>query len=337
MALNLRIVSSSTSKLQVVIGGSDPSLNHIDNIKPASARGYDVFADDNYVYIADYNNGLYSYEFNGTTLTQKDLENVTSGIGIWGDGNYLYYCAGGSIYSYSVDGAGNLTQVDSDSTVTGPMNSRADSNFLYVADHNGQAIDTYSVSSGIFTHKTSKAMGISIEDVAVGNGYVFALDTNSGVYSFSVNTTTGVLTQIDTIDEGPSSSLRGHLYFYDNKLYAAMNVGWFIYDVDGAGNLTQSFDASTNKGHSVYVDNTYIYLGGVESNNDATQAIRLFDINDPSTQKLFANSGGGRDNNDEDIWIDANGIYSANFDEGTDAYVLSNVSSGGGSKLILKT
>jgi len=68
-------------------------------------------------------------------------------FGVWGDGNFIYLanCTGG-LHSYSVDGSGNLTHIDSDDQGGLAFRVWGDGNFIYLANRTG-GLHSYSVAA----------------------------------------------------------------------------------------------------------------------------------------------------------------------------------------------
>lgn len=246
---------------------------------------WDVWGDGNFVYAVCGDDGLRSYSVDGggnLTYIDVDLQighsndpgYVADYLKVWGDGNFIYI---GNSYnglaSYSVDGAGILTFIDKkDNGGTGGWGGTefkgvwGDGNFVYVATSQ-RGFRVYSVDGvGNLTFKHEKDFGTHVYDVWGDGNFLYA-GTANGLYSFSINPTTGVATQIDQHIEGFGKYIGvwgDGTAIYISVEGSSPNPGLYRYTVDGAGNLTfvdKTFDFGTSWAYKdVHGDGNFVYI-----------------------------------------------------------------------------
>ncbi len=116
-----------------------------------------IWVDGDFIYSNE--GALVTYEVNSSghlayINASNTLGDCSEGGGVWGDGNYLYLGTASGIYSFSVDGSGIVTPIDSHFPLEG-FDSRAvygDDNFIYLGGEN-KGVHAYSVGgNGFLTH-----------------------------------------------------------------------------------------------------------------------------------------------------------------------------------------
>ena len=249
------------------------NLTHIDTVTTPGCSAIGVWGDGTYIYSAWHNCGIRSYSVDGSgNLTFIDSDDQGDDArAIWGDGTFIYLAYGhvtysdppyiGGIRSYSVDGSGNLTHIDSDDQGEYAYGVWGDGNFIYVVNNTG--ICSYSVDgSGNLTHIDS--LDATYPSGVWGDGnFIYVSDLLAGLHSYSVDVS-GNLTHIDTIG--------GELYAAGYRTIDVWGDGTYIYvahaelgirsySVDGSGNLTHidSHDQG-DLAVSIWGDDNFIYL-----------------------------------------------------------------------------
>lgn len=152
-----------------VDGSGNYTLIDTENID-ASYVG--VYTDSNFIYTANEIYGIRSHSQSSGVITSIDvIDNGTCSY-IYGDGTYLYGGHGDGIRSYSVDGSGNLTLVDTDTTVTDCRFANKSGSVMYVPSGAGvTTLGRYTVDgSGNITYsdslnETSDGYGCYIDSV----------------------------------------------------------------------------------------------------------------------------------------------------------------------------
>ena len=162
------------------------NLTHLGSLDQGG-QALGVWGDGNFVYLAGGHWGLDSYSVDGSgNLTHIDTDDPLGSpnpstaklpggclegdaYGVWGDGNFLYLANGlGGLRTYSVDGSGNLTHIDTDDPGgnASAYDVWGDENFIYVANGLG-GLQTYSVDgSGNLTYLNSNDQGVVGQSVA---------------------------------------------------------------------------------------------------------------------------------------------------------------------------
>ncbi len=270
-----------------------------------------IWGDGNFLYVTTLSGGIYSFsvdEFG--TLNLIDYHNpgdIT--YNVWGDGNFIYtvtgypYQSDGKIHSYSVNGSGNLTHIDSHTLNQGMcVGIWGDGNFIYVS--HGLNLCSYSVDgSGNLTHIDSKATASSINGIWGDGNFIYAV--GYGIYSFLVDGS-GNLTQINHIYPG---GIAQDVYADNNYIYMANEYdGLRVYSVDGSGNLSQVYHhnpAGSNRVDNIWADNNFIYTTLLYDGE-------IYVYNKASQQILYEYEGIGWDNDSTII------KYIADWDFGKD-------------------
>ncbi len=188
---------------------------------------------------------------------------------VWGDGTYLYLAGGsGGLKSYSVDGSGNLTLID---TVTSGDEALdvwggQSGTYLYLAD-GGSGLKSYSVDgSGNFTWRDTLTSGLSPD----ANG---VWGTSSSAYL--ANGANGL--EYYSIDISGDLTNEGSV-FTGNHADGVWGDGTYLYLADGSGGLkSYSVDGPTGAftlldsddpegwAQGVWGDGTYLYLANGDS------------------------------------------------------------------------
>jgi len=248
--------------------------------KQGSGFGYGLWADQNFIYVAAGGEGIHTYSIDSSTglLTYIDTDDQGGEYReIWGDGRFIYVAVGTvgfkGLYSYEVDGSGNLTYKSSITPAVGDgcFGVWGDGEFILAAARNG-GIYSYTVAdgTGVFTEKDSDFQTSYYFDVwgEVGGTYIYVAGYGAGIRSYTIATGTGVLTHVDSdfqssLAHGVSSD--GEFQFIANNadgVQSYINVsGVFTFkDSDDQGGTT-SFDVW---GSSEYIAPPALAINSVE-------------------------------------------------------------------------
>ena len=177
----------------------------------------------------------------------------------WSDGRFLYSANDtDGIHSYSVDGSGNLTHVNSDDQGDNARGVWGDGAFVYLANYTG-GIHSYTVdAAGAFTHVDSDDQGGEARKVWGDGAFVYLANGTGDLLSYSVDTA-GAFTLEDTADPGTGT----HGVWGDGRfVYAAASAnGIHSYSVDAAGDFTHlDSDDQGDEAYGVWGDGTFVYL-----------------------------------------------------------------------------
>ena len=271
------IFVSGANTIGVISLGSINGYLSLNDIKDPD-QGYGrLWTDETFLYVPALYNGIYvfSVDSNGvlTQVDNYDLGTAYNFKAVWGDGNYIYIVGSynlndGFIQTLSVDGGGNLTFVDEDTTQTDPFVAVwGDGNFVYV-NSSGGGIRSYSVDGGgNLTLEDQHANGsgsdlnylglwgdgnyvYATSGAAIGGGYILSYSVDGG----------GNFTLEDIVHR----SLFSYSIWCDGTwIYTAGGEGLSRYSVDGLGDLT-FIEARTDGGSHIGVwgDGVRIYVSG---------------------------------------------------------------------------
>ena len=282
-------------------------------------HAYGVWADGNFVYLANNTRGLEVYSVSSAgILTHIGYHDPGDNANnVWGDGNFIYLANGtGGLHVYSVSSTGTLTHIDSDFQGGGSRDVWGDGNFIYVANLTS-GLSVYSVSStGILTHIDSDDQGGSAFKVWGDGNFIYLANGPDGLEVYSVSST-GTLTHIGN-DDPPGAGPQAYGVWGDGKfIYMAYGSGGLhVYSVSSTGTLTHiGSDDQGGTAYDVWGDGNFIYLAnsysGIETYSVSSAGI-LTQIGDTT--------GGGGTIEIKRVWGDGNFIYSANSAHGLSVY-----------------
>ena len=193
---------------------------------------------------------------------------------------FLYVGCLGAIYGYSIASTGQLTPLSSGSAVAVAtavsMDVSPDGNWLFILDASGITIDEYAINTttGALTAATGASFavtgGVTLPrqvKVSPNGAYVFAAMGTGGDIVFTFNTTTGALTEAQSLAGSATTSDNAlaidststHLYIArsgDGSGVAAFTIG-------ASGALTSIAGSPFAAGatpYSVVLDSTGAYL-----------------------------------------------------------------------------
>ena len=215
-------------------------LTFIDSHDPGGSSRR-VASDGNFIYVANFNNGLLSYSINGSghlTFIDSDNINSTDNFGVWSDADFTYIGKLDGVYSYSVNSSGHLTFVDYFFSLTNVIDLWKDNNFLYAAQ-GGTGLHSYSIdNNGVFTHIDSidvSASGIGATGIFGGSTYLYLADGSEGLFTLTVNASGHFSSIIDSYDPGPIVS---EVWGNDDFIYLAYVDGVRALSINSSGHLT---------------------------------------------------------------------------------------------------
>jgi 6-phosphogluconolactonase (cycloisomerase 2 family) len=216
----------------------------------------------------------------------------------------------GGLHSYSVNGSGILTHIDSDIRGDYARDVWGDGNFLYVAAGAG-GLKSYSVDgSGNLTYIDSDDQCGNAWRVWGDGTFIYLANYTCGISTYSVDGS-GILTYIDSDDQGDyaKSPWGDGTYLYLANSFGGLHS----YSVNGSGILTHiDSDDQGDEAKSVWGDGNFIYLangeGGLHSYSvNGSGILTHIDSHDP----------GGNANQ---VWGDGTYIYTANATSGVHSY-----------------
>ncbi len=243
----------------------------------STASGYDADNMINRLELLKWKSGVTSTQYinHDAGYTAGVLTNIDSDDqgdvynGVWGDGTFIYVaCGGDGLRSYSVDGSGNLTYIDTDFQGSADYEKVwGDGTFIYVAC-GIEGLRSYSVDvSGNLTYIDSDDQGETASGVWGDGDFIYLANGGGGLLSYSVDVS-GNLTYIDSDDQG---AFARNVWGDGTFIYVANDSqGLLSYSVDVSGNLTY-IDTNDPGGQALSVqgDGNFIYTanhtGGMQS------------------------------------------------------------------------
>ena len=178
-------ITGISSKLKIApnVGTTETSLGYDASIQIDGATYSWLSGDASFVYAsgAGGSGDLDVYSYNGSVFTYESSVNTPGVIfhGTYRTSDFLFAGNNFGVYSYSVDGAGNLTEIDTTATIGTCEDVVYDGNFLYVTSRDGDVstgVIVYSVdASGFMTYESS------IGGISKGTGYGIDADGSGGV------------------------------------------------------------------------------------------------------------------------------------------------------------
>jgi hypothetical protein len=277
-----------------------------------STNAFGVWADGNYVYVADYTGGIDVYSFDGTNLTYKTTDTTHSGQArrVWGYGNYIFVADGiGGIDLYNKYNGTSLTYKTTNTTnTTDAYGVWADGTYVYVAD-SGNGLDVYSYSAISLTHITTQSLA-NIEGVWSDGSYIYVPAGSSGLVVYSFNgTTLTFITQDSTHSTNALNVWGDGTYIY----VADYSGGIDVYSFNGT-TLTYITTDTTNapNARSVWGDGNYIYVA------DGAGGIDAYTFN--GTSLTYITTDTTNSTNALGVWGVGRYIYRADYTGGIDGY-----------------
>jgi len=175
-------------------GYNSDSFTVLDTISSSGPDGYynGLYGDGTYIYITQFENGLFAYTFNGTDLIEVgSIDEVVSpaqGRGIYGDGTYIYMAKGsGGIVAYTFNGTdfSNVGSRDDGTT----YNIWVNGSYIYAAN-SGSGLYVYSFDGSTFTVEDSIDDGGSAIFVSGTTDYIYIANYADGVRAYTFDGST---------------------------------------------------------------------------------------------------------------------------------------------------
>ena len=274
---------------------------------------YDVWCDNDFIYVANGGNGLRVYSVNSSgTLSLIDTDDQGDvATGVWGDGTFIYLANGtGGLHTYSVDGSGTLTPVDDDDQGGTYKSVWGDGDFIYVSN-DGLGLMSYSVNgAGVLTYIDADDQGGVPYGLWGDGSFIYVSNDSLGVMSYSVDGS-GNLTFVASDNQGDSAY---DVWGDDTFIYVANGLGGIhSYSVNSSGSFTHI--DNNNQGsnaHGIWGDGDFIYLA------DFTDGLLTYtvDSNGIFTHIDTDDQGG----NYYFVWGDGTLIYTASGSAGLFSY-----------------
>lgn len=261
-------------------------------VSPGTTTSSTGSTTDDYVYVANATtNTVAGFAIGTGTLTEVtdspySLSFSPQSLAV-NPANTLLYVGGTSlIYVYSIGSGGALTLLNSGSAVAVAdavsMDISPDGNWLFVLDGNGVSIDEFQINSstGVLTQATGAAYSITNATVvpraikvAPDGDYIFAALGTGGDLVFSLNTSTGAISEVQELSLGSTTTSDNALTVNPDSTYlfvarSGTSTGVAVYSIaSNTGGLSavsgSPFAAGTqpyavalnNAGTDVYVAN----------------------------------------------------------------------------------
>ncbi len=235
------------------------------------------------------------------TLIDNDDQGAGYYTDVWGDGTFLYAaCNDDGLRSYSVDGAGNLTYIDTDDQGSFYKSVWGDGTYIYAACQS-HGLRSYSVDgSGNLTYLDVDDQGGDDYGWVWGDGtYIYVACNTSGLRSYTAGVG-GDLTHMDVIDQG--GDYLG-VWGDGNFIYAACSAGGLrSYSVGVGGILTYiDTDDQGDNYYGVWGDGNFIYATCV------TGGLRSYSVDGAGNLTYIDTDDQGQ--NYYGVWGDGNFIY----------------------------
>jgi 6-phosphogluconolactonase len=228
--------------------------------------------------------------------------------------NTILYVGGlGVIYGYTISSTGALTQIQSNGSVAlvnanvVSMDISPDGQWLFALDSNGMTIDQFQIQTGgVLSSVTGASYGVTnggtvvpgsirVSQNTTGNLWVAAALGTGGDVLYSLNTSTGAMTEATQVNPPTTSSADQALAFdaAGATLYvvrSGTDGGLIPYTISGSGALTAVSGAPYALGSgpsSIVIDSTgkYVYVG-----NKVSSTISGFSIGTGAVLTALAGS-----------------------------------------------
>lgn len=252
-------------------------------------------------------------------IDEKDSIAIAAGTSedVWGDGRFVYSANDSDgIHSYSVDGTGQLANVNSDDQGDNARGVWGDGQYVFLANGDGGLL-VYSVdAAGAFSLEDSDDQGGLARGVWGDGQFVFLANDTLGLLVYSVSDA-GILALENSDDQGDAA----YNVWGDGKfIYLANHSGGLLsYSVADDGTLTfiDSHAPGTGPALSVWGDGKFIYVafsgGGLYSYSvDADGNLNNIDSDDQGGSAFG-------------VWGDGTRIYLANEASGVSVYAVNAI------------
>jgi 6-phosphogluconolactonase (cycloisomerase 2 family) len=276
-------------------------------------------------------------------LTSIDNHDAGTGdyFSVFKQGGFIFCaCSSGGLRSYTVDGNGDFTLVDTDFQGNSYVGVWGDGTFIYCACTSG-GIRSYSVNgAGILNFLDSHWDGGNYRQIWGDGNFVYAACQNAGVISYGVDGS-GNLTKLDRYDSGAGSSTGWYKGVIGDGtyLYVACHLeGLRTFTVDGSGLFSEVSRISIGlyRIDRLWFDGTFLYsIGSGAFSPTRYGGIRTYSLATPGTPLLIATFD---DAGATPTWIEVYGdgsyIYATTYSDGIYSFSLPD---GGGNLTLLDT
>ncbi|RLG13900.1 MAG: hypothetical protein DRN66_03310 [Candidatus Nanohalarchaeota archaeon] len=279
------------------------NVGHIND----GGTGVGVWGDGTYIYLANWNDGLRAYTFNGTDFTNVGhINNGGTGIDVWGDGTYIYlanYDDGLRAYTFNGSNFTNVGHINNGGAGWGVWGNGT---YIYLANYD-DGLRAYTFNGSNFTNVGHINNGGYEEDVWGDGTYVYLANSDDGLRAYTFNGT--AFTNVGHINNGGSGvGIWGDgTYIY----LANWNDGLRAYTFNGTAFTNVGHINNGGAGWGVWGDGTYIYL----ANDDDGLRAYAFDGSTFTNVGHIDNGGEGWG-----VWGDGTYIYLANWNDELRAY-----------------
>ncbi len=263
-----------------------------------SGKANRIWLQDGYIFLSDQST-VNAYTFDGSTFTPVGTPYDNSGlsVGIWGDGEYIYFTTGygHALYAATFDGS-TFTIIDTIALTDRPYSLIGDGEYIYVAE-SANGVVAYRFDGTSLTPVGSWA-GLNGRNVFVNNGYVY-LTSADGIFSI-LRFNGSTFTEIATYDS-PSAVGSPVLDFDGQTIFVAfISNGTAVTALNFDGTTITEIDNSSASGFgsSIWHNGTNVYAtrssGGIAIFSfDGTDLTYLETSTDGSTNYTYV-TGDGR-------------------------------------------
>ncbi|MBN1280550.1 MAG: DUF2341 domain-containing protein, partial [Candidatus Thermoplasmatota archaeon] len=234
------------------IGAYD--ITKVDNIDDGGTA-YGITGNGSYLYLANYDDGLRAYTFNGSDLTNEGhIDNGGTAYNVWCDGTYIYLANDNDgLRAYTFDGA-SFSNVGSVDTGGSPRDVWGDGTYIYVVNYRA-ALIAYTFDGSSFTYVSEVLEDDDALSVWGDGTYLYLAATSGGVRAYTFDGTS--FTNVGSVDGGGNEQF---IWGDGTYLYVtSYTSGLYVYSFDGSSFTNLSFlPMSINWG--VWGDGTYLYV-----------------------------------------------------------------------------
>lgn len=254
-------IFDSQTKAKLNIYGHANNFKVSDSIKlrfldSSSGIHRGIYVNENFIFVADLNQGLLVYKLNDDNQLQFISGNDQGGSYqcVTSDGNFIYTVTSNGLYSYSVDENGNTFFIDSDFAggISFYLSCHADQNFVYAGGSFG--IRSHSVDqNGFITPIHQTINGGELYTSLHGDQNFIYVVTDHNVKTYTVDQN-GILTFKK--NEARGGGIHHHVFSDGNFLYVVGDFGIRSYSIDSNGNFIfiQETKEGTNSYRAVWSD-----------------------------------------------------------------------------------
>lgn len=224
--------------------------------------GGGIIADDNYIYVNNYNHNLVAFTFDGTTLTQVgSVATPSNGGGVAKHNGFVISADNTALVAYSFNGT-TFAQTGT-LAANGARHVWSDGTYVYYVTTSDNKLNVATFNGTAFTPVTNVTMTTSTADQMVGDGKYIYVETASAVEVYKFTGT--ALTLVDIIQSGTNATTSVatdgvNIYIGENNVRLSVArmeddriTVLSTYDLSGVGGTTMDMIS----------DSSYLYVSTV--------------------------------------------------------------------------